>query len=142
LFILLPVGFSVFSAAGFSAILSTRQIKNAAKAKFKVFSRPFSHRGSSLTIQSANSDTNPLINGKNNATISSPRPTRNGRLMNRIFISGTMRANTPKTTISNKNAANIGAANLKPSNSIVELALVTPLAKTGIVGILPAGKAS
>ena len=82
------------------------------------------------------------MNGKNAAAINKPKPTRNGRLINRIFISGTMRANTANITISNKNAANIGAANLRPAINIAEMDLLIPSARTGIVGVVPIGKAS
>jgi hypothetical protein len=53
-----------------------------------------------------------------------------------------MRANTANITISNKNAANIGAANLRPAINIAEVDLLIPSARTGIVGVVPGGKAS
>ena len=74
--------------------------------------------------------------------INIPNPTRNGIEINRMFISGIMRANTAKTTKSSKNAASIGPANRRLAISITEPDLTIPSSKNGIVGILPEGNAS
>jgi len=82
------------------------------------------------------------MNGKNTATINKPRPTRKGKLINNMFISGTMRAKTARITINNRKAANIGTASFRPYINIVEPAETIPWVKTGIVGMLPAGNVS
>src|SRR4030042_6359715 len=106
---------------------------------FNYYSQINYHKGSNLPIQSANSLTKPLINGKNIAAINNPRPIRNGKLINKISISGTIRDNIANTINNSRNAASIGAANLKPAKNIAEPAFITPSVKTEIVGMLPAG---
>ena len=75
-------------------------------------------------------------------TIKIPSPTRSGKLMKRIFISGTIRASTAKAIINKTKAANMGAASLRLAVNIAELAWITPLVKIDSVGVLPAGNAS
>ena len=98
--------------------------------------------GNNLFIKSANSETNELMNGINIVIINNPRPTRNGRLIKSMFISGTMRAKIASTTIKTKKAANTGAEIFNPEMNMVVPACIIPVVKIGIVGILPAGKES
>ena len=79
-----------------------------------------SYNGNNLFIKLANSSIYELKNGKNITIIKKPSPTRIGKLIKRIFISGTMRAKTAKTTINNKKAAIMGADNLRPAINIAE----------------------
>ena len=98
--------------------------------------------GNNLFIKSANSDINEQNKGKKITIIKNPSPTRIGRLMKRIFISGTMRARTARMTINNKKAASMGAEILRAAMSIAEPACMIPPVSIDIEGMLPTGKAS
>ena len=98
--------------------------------------------GNNLFIKSANSETNELMNGMNIVIINNPSPTRNGRLIKSMFISGTTRAKIASTTINTKKAANIGADIFNPEINIVEPACIMPVVNICIVGMLPTGKES
>ena len=83
-----------------------------------------------------------LIKGINIIAITNPSPMRIGRLINNIFISGTMRESTANIISNSINAVNIGAASFNPASYIAEPASITPSDKTAIVGMLPIGNAS